>query len=100
MIRYLLFPVLILLSSLTHAQMDTLPYAEIGPYPADYAPGSVVSRMIDALGFRYYWATEKLGEEDLTYRPTPDARSTYETIEHIYGLSEMSVNDTVSIRLK
>ena len=92
MFRYLLFAALLPLSSVNYAQMDSLPYAEIGPYPADYTPGSVVSRMIDALGFRYFWATEGLREEDLAYRPTPDARTAYETIEHIYGLSEMIVN--------
>ena len=92
MSRYLFIAPLVLLSCVTYAQADSLPYADIGAYPASYTPGSVVSRMIDALGFRYYWATEGLREEDLAHRPTPDARSAYETVEHIYGLSEMIVN--------
>ncbi|PPK85427.1 hypothetical protein CLV84_2324 [Neolewinella xylanilytica] len=70
-------------------QTDSLPYAEIADYPADYSAGNVLARMIDALGFRYYWATEGLKEQDLAYRPSEDARSGYETIEHVYGLSEM-----------
>ncbi|THH39744.1 DinB family protein [Neolewinella litorea] len=71
------------------AQSDTLPYADISAYPTDYTPGSVLSRMIDALGFRYYWATHGLRDEDLAYRPTSDGRSTIETLEHIQGLSDM-----------
>ncbi|MGB3799299.1 MAG: hypothetical protein WA952_05750 [Lewinella sp.] len=91
--RNLLFPLLFLpflLSSQTEA--DSLPYAEIAEYPDDYSAGNVLARMIDALGFRYYWATEGLRKTDLDYRPSEEARSCYETIEHIYGLSEMIVN--------
>ncbi len=74
------------------AQRDSLPYAAIEEYPDDYGPGNVLARMIDALGFRYYWASKDLRKEDLVYRPSEEARSGYETLEHIYGLSEMIVN--------
>jgi hypothetical protein len=74
------------------AQTDTLPYYEIAAYPDDYTSGNVIARMIDALGFRYRHATEGLRPEDLAYRPSEDARSCYETLEHVYGLSEMILN--------
>ena len=48
--------------------------------------------MIDALGFRYYWATKDLRAEDLSYKPSEDSRSARETLEHLYGLSETIVN--------
>ncbi|RMF04369.1 MAG: hypothetical protein D6772_00685, partial [Bacteroidetes bacterium] len=66
-----------------------LPYREIPPAPASYNACSVVARMIDGLGFRYYWATEGLRAEDLAYRPSPDGRSIAETNEHIHDLVQM-----------
>lgn len=42
---------------------EQLPYYEI-PEPAEsYTTGGVLSRMMDGLGFRYYWATEGLRPE-------------------------------------
>ena len=69
-----------------------LPYYEIPPYPAKFTNVNVAARMIDGLGFRYYWATEGLREEDLSYKPSPEARDSRQTIEHIYGLSQTIVN--------
>lgn len=71
---------------------DSNLYAQI-PEPAeDYTPGAIVSRMIDGLGFRYYWATEGLTEKDLKYKPSDKGRSTLETIDHILSLSITIVN--------
>lgn len=69
-----------------------VPYDEIPPYPEAYTPSNVVARMIDGLGYRYYWATEGLREEDLSYQPSEEARSTAETLDHVYGLSLTIVN--------
>lgn len=66
-----------------------LPYHQIPEAPETYTATSVVSRMIDGLGFRYYWATESLRNEDLTYRPADDIRSMEENLNHILGLSEV-----------
>lgn len=64
-----------------------LPYYEIPDHPETFTSGAVVARMIDGLGFRFYWATEGLTDTDLAYQPSEDSRSTYQTIEHIYALS-------------
>ncbi len=40
------------------------------------ASGNVVARIIDGLGFRYYWGTEGLREEDLKFKPSEEARTT------------------------
>jgi len=69
-----------------------LPYRQIPDYPKDYSSGSILSRLIDGLGYRYYWATEGLTGEDLAYTPSEGARSLSETLTHIYGLSENIVN--------
>ena len=45
--------------------------------------------MIEGLGFRYYWATEGLRPEDLSFKPSEEARTSRETIEHIYGLTNV-----------
>lgn len=69
-----------------------LPYYEIPEEPQEYTAGTVVSRMIDGLGFRYYWATDSLRTEDYLYKPNDEVRTTGETIDHIYGLSQMILN--------
>lgn len=68
-----------------------LPYHEMPPAPTSFLPGNVLARMIDGLGYRFYWATEGLRPEDLRYRPTEEARSSSETIDHILSLSTMIV---------
>lgn len=70
----------------------TLPYYQIPDYPERYTAESVAARLIDGLGFRYYWATEGLRPEDLAFKPNEEARTSGETIEHILGLSEVVAN--------
>lgn len=88
------FLMIIFISSAYAQESGTveLPYQQIPDYPEDYTPGNVIARFIDGLGYRYYWATEGLTEEDLNFIPSEGARSTYETIVHIYRLSETIVN--------
>jgi hypothetical protein len=75
---------------------EELPYREL-PAPAEtYTPGSVVSRLVDGLGFRYFWATEGLRNEDLAFRIAGEARSTRETIDHIYGLARVILNSALN----
>jgi len=74
-----------------------LPYAQIPEKTGEYTGGSVLSRMIDGLGFRYYWATEGLTQTDLDFIPTPESRNTMETIEHLFGLSQTMLNGARNI---
>ena len=73
-------------------ETNRLPFYEIPKEPETYTAGTVAARMVDGLGFRYYWATEGLREEDLNFKPNNDARTTGETIDHIYGLSKFIRN--------
>jgi uncharacterized damage-inducible protein DinB len=73
-----------------------LPYYQIPEYPESYSPENVAARMIDGLGFRYYWATEGLTEEDLEYTPGNDGRSTGHTVDHIYGLTLTILNASLN----
>lgn len=72
-------------------QEQKLPYYEIPDYPETYDACTVVARMIDGLGFRYYWATEGLRPEDLAYKPSENGRTADETLDHILGLSDFIV---------
>jgi hypothetical protein len=69
-----------------------LPYYQIPDYPDSYTAGTVVARMIDGLGFRYYWATEGLRTEDLAYKPSESNRTIDETLDHLYNLSRVVYN--------
>ena len=106
MLKYILFPLftkvvlnkpmklwiyllLTLLSSNLQSQSVELPYRQIPNYPSEYSSGNVVARMIDGLGYRYYWATEGLRMEDLNYKPSEEGRTVMETLQHIYGMSEI-----------
>ena len=89
---------LLFVSSITNVRcQQQLPYSVIPDYPASYTPGSVAARVIDGLGFRYYWATEGLRDEDLKFRPSEDARTSIETLQHIHGMSCNLVNATKKI---
>ncbi len=94
-----LFFIFLFISSSTIAQdkSDPLPYKIIPEAPKKYTATAVAARMVDGLGFRYYWATEGLRPEDLSYKPSENARTTAETIDHIYGLSRVIVNATLKL---
>lgn len=71
---------------------SNLPYERIPDYPEAYNPGNILSRFMDGLGYRYYWATEGLTAQDLAYKPSEEARTTRQTLEHIHGLTSMIRN--------
>ncbi|RPD99593.1 hypothetical protein EGM88_03340 [Aureibaculum marinum] len=92
---FLYITLFLVISSINAQGLKTeLPYSEIPPYPKEYSATTVVARMVDGLGFRYYWATEGLRAEDLAYKLNKEGRTTIKTIEHIYELSKMIVNAT------
>ena len=74
-----------------------LPYYEIPAYPEEYSQETILARVIDGLGYRYYWATEGLREEDLAYNPGNEGRSTGETLNHILGLTNTVLNACLNV---
>ena len=76
----------------TQVASDELPYHQIPDYPDTYNAATVSARMVDGLGFRYYWATEGLRPEDLQYRPSESSRTCDETLDHLYGLVSVVLN--------
>ena len=78
-------------------QSSDLPYYQIPDYPEEFTANTVAARLVDGLGFRYYWATEGLRPEDLSFKPNEEARTTEETIDHILGLSRVVLNSVKKI---
>jgi hypothetical protein len=62
------------------------PFYKIPEYPEHVSSTSVLTRLLDGLGFRFHWATEGLRPEDYSYRPGPDTMSVSELVGHIWGL--------------
>lgn len=62
-------------------------YYQIPDYPESYSAATVAARMVDGLGFRYFWATEGLRPDDLAYTPGNNGSNAKEVIVHIYGLA-------------
>ena len=91
-----LFFILLGLYHLTVMSQNSEYFKDISEYPTEINNGNIISRMINGLGYRYYWATEKLKENDLIYRPSQDAYSTRETMVHIFTLSKTVYNTTLS----
>ncbi|MEQ9148653.1 MAG: hypothetical protein RLP13_10285 [Cytophagales bacterium] len=76
----------------TMSENDLNFFKEIPEYEGQYNSGKISARMIDGLGFRFYWATEDLSAKDMTYRPSEEIRSIGETIQHIYEMSYSLMN--------
>ncbi len=89
--------VLITATEMNIQGQNSLPYYEIPTHPDTYSAGNVMGRLVDGLGFRYYWATEGLRDEDLLYKPSAEGRALEETLDHVYGLSLTMVNAPQSI---
>ena len=88
---------ILLMTTILSAQENEieLPYYELPEASNKYTAGTVAARQVDALGFRFYWASESLTEKDLVYKPSDSVRTFLETIEHIYSLSLIVLNSTL-----
>ena len=93
--KFIVIIVLAVISQLTAQENKELPYYEVPKYPEKFTAGTVAARMVDALGFRFYWATDSLTKKDLEYKANDEGRSTEQTIQHIYDLSKIIVNSTL-----
>ena len=77
----------------TFVQAQEKPYFyDIPSAPDTYSAAGVSARLVDGLGFRYFWATEGLTDSDLNFKPSDEARTSLQTIEHIYGLTTVLLN--------
>jgi hypothetical protein len=63
-----------------------LPFRTIPTAPVETTHGAVIARLVDGIGFRYYWATDGLAGAELAFRPAADCMSLGELLEHIHQL--------------
>lgn len=61
-------------------------YYSIPGYPDHLSSTTVLARMLDGLGFRFYWATEGLRPKDYVFRPAVDVMSIEELAVHVWQL--------------
>ncbi|TYA65988.1 hypothetical protein [Seonamhaeicola marinus] len=92
---FLIIGVFFTFLSFAQNKADRLPFYEIEAYPETYSSNLLVARMVDGLGFRYYWATEGLRTVDLAYKPSESGRTIQETLKHLYGLSKFIRNSVL-----
>jgi hypothetical protein len=64
-----------------------MPFRTVDRYPSSLDAQAVLARLIDGLGFRFYWATEGLTEQDYGFSPGQGCMSIGELIGHIWGLA-------------
>ena len=93
----ILISFLIITSTFAQDMTTPLPFQQIPDYPENYNSGNIMKRFVDGLGYRYYWATEGLRTEDLEFQTTDEARTSIQTIEHLYNLSEMIANGAANL---
>lgn len=68
--------------------MNELPFANIQQTPDDYSSTNVMARFVEALGFRFRWATEGLTFAEHDFRPDPSSMSMRELLEHLYRMAK------------
>ncbi len=90
------YVILFLVISITSAQTEAkLPFYQLPENAEIYTAGTVAAKQVEALGFRFYHATDNLTQKDLAFKPNAEVRTTGETIQHIYDLSLIIVNATL-----
>jgi hypothetical protein len=73
--------------------MEELPYnklPELPELPKELSSCNVIARFVDALGFRYRWATEGLNDENLNFKPADSSMDMEALLKHLYDLVYMS----------
>ncbi|WP_323755813.1 hypothetical protein [Roseivirga sp.] len=90
--RKTIFFILFLLSFVGITNAQDLPFREMPPFAKAYTSGTLMGRMSDGLGFRFYWATEGLNVDNLNFKAGEESRTIGETVDHIYTLVLMFTN--------
>ncbi len=66
--------------------MSHLKFRSVTTYPKRVDGTAVLTRLIDGLGYRFFWATEGLREQDYNFYPGNNCKTIGELIKHIWGL--------------
>ena len=72
----------------TALSAQDLPYRSIPDVPEGLYAQQAMARMVDGLGFRFYWASESLRPEDLAFGPEGEGRNVMQTRSKRFPLQE------------
>jgi hypothetical protein len=61
-------------------------FRSLPPGPDNVTGSAVLVRMVEGIGFRFFWATEGLRESDLSFRPTPETMCIADQAGHVLEL--------------
>ena len=73
--RFLLL--FLILSFYMKGQNNNLPFFEISSEKNQYTSANIIYRLIEGVGYRYYWASKDLKKKDLDYKPSSSSISSY-----------------------
>jgi len=59
-------------------------FQSLPPTPSNVNAGAVISRFVDAIGFRYQLATKDLTQNEIEFRPVDGSMNMLELLDHIY----------------
>jgi len=62
------------------------PYQSLPNPPKTLSTGTILTRLVDSIGFRYQVATEGLTTNEINFRPTKESMDMMELLVHIYRL--------------
>ena len=63
-------------------------FRDINSYPEQMSSSALMCRIVDGIGFRYYWATFDLTESTYNFKPGIDRWSIYDTLAHIWDTAD------------
>lgn len=61
-------------------------YSCVDHYPENVDAAGVVARLLDGLGFRFFWATHGLEEDDFDFSPKEGSNTLGWMVRHVWGL--------------
>ena len=67
-------------------------FKNINSYPQKITVPSSICRMVDGVGFRYYWATNNLNEKTYLFKPGENRWTVRDTISHIWDTSNWIIS--------
>jgi hypothetical protein len=62
-------------------------FRSLPPGPESVTGSAVFVRLVEGIGFRFFWATESLRENDLSFRSTPETMSIADQAGHVLELT-------------
>lgn len=68
-------------------------YATLPPEPARVDAAGILTRLVDAIGFRFHWATADLRADDWPFAAADGAMSLRACVEHIHALLRRTAAD-------